>query len=63
MGADPKTSVTDAWHRTWEVPNLRLHDAAVFASNPHKNVTLTIMALAMRSSEHLARQIKSGELA
>ena len=63
MGADPKTSVTDGWHRTWEVPNLRLHDAAVFASNPHKNVTLTIMALAMRSSEHLAKQIKSGELA
>ncbi|MDV6331947.1 GMC family oxidoreductase [Asticcacaulis sp. 201] len=63
MGADPRTSVTDQWHRTWEVPNLRLHDGSVFASNPHKNLTLTIMALAMRSSEHLAAELKTGGLA
>ncbi len=63
MGADPKGSVTDQWHRCWDVPNLRLHDAAILASNPHKNLTLTIMALAMRSSEHLARELKTGGMA
>jgi choline dehydrogenase-like flavoprotein len=63
MGASPANSVTDKWNRTWEVPNLRLHDASVFASNPHKNPTLTLMALAMRSSQHLAQEIKAGPVA
>jgi hypothetical protein len=35
-------------------------DAACFASHPEKSVTLTIMALAMGSSEHLAEDIRLG---
>jgi hypothetical protein len=37
-------------------------DAGVFASNPHKNCTLTIMTLAMKNSSWLATQLKSGAI-
>lgn len=54
MGADPRTSVTDPWGRTHDVPNLSIHDGAVFATAGNQNPTLTILALAMRASERLA---------
>jgi choline dehydrogenase-like flavoprotein len=54
MGSDPRTSVVDAWSRAWNVANLYVVDGAAFASNPDKNPTLTILALAWRASEHLA---------
>lgn len=62
MGNDPKTSVTDAFGRTWDVGNLVLADGATLPSQPHKNPTLTILALSWRASEQLARRLKSGEL-
>ncbi len=37
-------------------------DGAVFASKAHKNPTLTIMALAMRSADHIASRLRKGEL-
>ena len=46
MGADPKTSVTNAWSQTWDVKNVFVTDGATFCSNADKNPTLTIMALA-----------------
>lgn len=61
MGDDAKSSVTDSYGRTWDVPNLVLADGSVFASNPHKNPTITIMALAMRGAEQLAARMKRGE--
>lgn len=58
MGDDPATSVTNANSQTWDVPNLYLMDGATFASNPDKNPTLTILALAMRNSAHMADTIR-----
>ncbi|MBP2157956.1 MULTISPECIES: GMC family oxidoreductase [Asticcacaulis] len=63
MGADPKTSVLDQWQQCWDVPNLLVTDGAMLASNPHKNPTLTIMALAWRASENLAAKLKGGAFA
>jgi choline dehydrogenase-like flavoprotein len=60
MGSDPKNSVTNEWGQTWEVPNLFIMDGGVFASNPHKNCTLTIMTLAMRNADRLARNLLGG---
>jgi choline dehydrogenase-like flavoprotein len=54
MGDDPEHSVTDRWSRAHEVPNLMIADGGVFCSNPHKNPTLTILALAWRGAERLA---------
>ncbi|WP_368563295.1 GMC family oxidoreductase [Pseudoxanthomonas sp. UTMC 1351] len=62
MGADPKTSVTDRWCRTWDVDNLYITDGAVFASNADKNPTLTIMALAWRASDHILARMRRKEL-
>jgi choline dehydrogenase-like flavoprotein len=54
MGSDPRKSVTNQWGQTWEVKNLFVTDGAPFASNADKNPTLTIMALAWRSSDRLS---------
>jgi choline dehydrogenase-like flavoprotein len=62
MGADRKTSVTNQWCQTWDVKNLFLNDGAVFVSNADKNPTLTIMALAWRASDHIARLLLRKEL-
>ena len=63
MGGDKRSSVVDGYGQTWDVDNLVLMDGAVFASGAHKNPTLTILALALRASEHLARRLKSGAFA
>src|SRR5215469_11474813 len=62
MGADPKSSVTNQWGQTWDVPNLFITDGAVFASNADKNPTLTIMALAWRASDHILARMRRKEL-
>lgn len=62
MGADPKSSVCNAWNQTWDVPNLFISDGAAFPSNADKNPTLTIMALAWRAADRLIELSKKGEL-
>jgi choline dehydrogenase-like flavoprotein len=62
MGSNPRDSVVDSHGHAWDVPNLVLVDGAIFASSPHKNPTLTMMALAIRNTEHLIARMKRGEL-
>jgi choline dehydrogenase-like flavoprotein len=62
MGEDPKTSVLDAWNRCHDVKNLLVVDAACFTTHPEKTPTLTIMALAYRASDHLAEEIRRGNV-
>lgn len=62
MGADPRSSVTDKWSRTWDVKNLYVADGAVFANTASKNPTLTIMALAWRAADHLIDEMKKGNI-
>jgi choline dehydrogenase-like flavoprotein len=62
MGSDPKTSVLDPNCRAWEVGNLYVTDGGCFVSNADKNPTLTIMALAWRAAEHMADQVKKGNV-
>jgi len=62
MGDDPRTSVLDQWNRCHDIKNLLLVDAACFTSHPEKSVTLTIMALSLRASEHLAEEIRLGNV-
>ncbi len=60
MGSSPADSVTNQWGQTWDCNNLFVMDGGVFASNPHKNCTLTIMTLAMRNATWLASQLDRG---
>lgn len=62
MGRDEKESVVNQFGKTWDVDNLYLTDGSVFASKAHKNPTITIMALAMRSADNIAARLRKGEL-
>lgn len=57
MGKDPKTSVTDEWGRVHNHDNLFVVDSSLHVTNGGFNPVLTIMALAFRSGEYIARQI------
>ncbi len=54
MGEAPETSVVDADHRAWGVPNLFVCDGSVMPTQGAANPALTIMALASRLGERLA---------
>ncbi|GAB3013782.1 GMC family oxidoreductase [Bowmanella dokdonensis] len=62
MGSSASDSVTNQWGQTWDCDNLFVMDGGVFASNPHKNCTLTIMTLTMRNATWLAGQLDKGML-
>jgi choline dehydrogenase-like flavoprotein len=62
MGADPTTSVVDAFGRSHDLPNLFIGDASVFPAYPEKNPTLTNITLSWRMSEYLAELARKGEL-
>ena len=62
MGQDPRTSVLDQFQRTHDVANLFVMDAAGFTSGACQNPTLTIMALAVRSTDHLLGEMKRGDI-
>ena len=62
MGNDRRTSALNGFCQSHDAPNLFVCDAASFVSNPDKNPTLTINALAWRASEYLAEALRSGDL-
>jgi len=62
MGSDPRTSVLNASCQAWEVRNLFVADGAPFVSNADKNPTLSIMALAWRTMDHLMAEMKRRNL-
>ncbi len=62
MGDKASNSVVDGFGKAWDVDNLVIVDGSVFTSNAHKNPTLTIMALAWRSTARLVERLKKGEI-
>jgi choline dehydrogenase-like flavoprotein len=56
MGDDPKSSVVNKNCQAHGVRNLFIADGGPFVSNADKNVTWTILALAMRTSEHIGEE-------
>ncbi|HEV8146074.1 MAG TPA: GMC family oxidoreductase [Bryobacteraceae bacterium] len=62
MGDDPKTSPLNKYCQAHDVKNLFVADAAPFVSNPDKNPTLTICALAWRTAEYLAEEMRKGNV-
>ena len=55
MGDNPKTSVTDKWGRIHGHDNLFVIDGSLNVTNGGFNPVLTIMALAFRSADYLAK--------
>jgi choline dehydrogenase-like flavoprotein len=62
MGSDARTSLLNKYSQSHEVKNLFVADGGAFASNPDKNPTLTIIALAWRMSEYLAEEMRKGNV-
>lgn len=62
MGANSKTSVLNQFQQTHDVKNLFVMDGSCFVSCGCQNPTLTIMALAVRSTDYVMEQMKSGNL-
>ncbi len=62
MGADPRRSVLNSFCGAHDVSNLYVVDASVFPSSSEKNPTLTIMALATRTADHIADRLKKREV-
>jgi choline dehydrogenase-like flavoprotein len=55
MGNDPKSSVTDKFHRAHDVPNLFIVSGASFVTSGRGQPTETIQALAFRAGDTIAR--------
>jgi choline dehydrogenase-like flavoprotein len=62
MGNDPSKSVLNANCQAHDVRNLFVADGGPFVTQPDKNCTWTILALAMRTSEYIAEQRKAGKV-
>jgi choline dehydrogenase-like flavoprotein len=59
MGDDPKTSVVDANQRSHDHPNLYLVGSGTFPSVGTANPTLTLSALALRTSDKIVGALAS----
>jgi len=55
MGDDPMTSVVDRWGKVHGHDNLFIADGSVHVTNGGFNPVLTILALSLRTGEHIAR--------
>jgi choline dehydrogenase-like flavoprotein len=62
MGTDPKKSVLNQFQQSHDVKNLFVVDGSSHVSASCQNPTWTIMALAWRSCEYLAGELKKGNL-
>ncbi len=62
MGSNANKSVLNAHCQAHDVKNLFVVDGGPLVSQPHKNTTWTILALAMRTSEYIVEQRKAGKI-
>jgi choline dehydrogenase-like flavoprotein len=62
MGNDPSRSVVNSNCQAHDVPNLFVADGGPFVSQADKNPTWTILALAWRTSDFIATQLRTGAL-
>jgi choline dehydrogenase-like flavoprotein len=62
MGDDRKRSALNGFCQSHEVNNLFVVDGAAFTTASEKNPTLTILALAWRSTDFLAQEMKARRL-
>ncbi len=62
MGNDPKTSALNKWGQAHDCKNLFCADGSVLVSQADKNITWTILALSMRTSEYIVDEMKKNNL-
>jgi choline dehydrogenase-like flavoprotein len=62
MGDDPKSSALNKWCQGHDCKNLFVVDGGPFVSQADKNITWTILALSLRSSEYIIDEMKKRNL-
>jgi choline dehydrogenase-like flavoprotein len=62
MGDNPRTSVLNKWNQSHDIKNLFVVDGSSFVSAGWQNPTMTILSLSMRAAEHLAEQMRQGNV-
>ncbi|MEP1613698.1 MAG: GMC family oxidoreductase [Roseobacter sp.] len=62
MSEDPRDGVVNKWGQTHDVENLFISDGSQFTTGAAENPTLTIVALAIRQADHLAKELANGTL-
>jgi choline dehydrogenase-like flavoprotein len=62
MGDDKGSAPLNKWCQAHESANLFVADGGPFVSNPEKNPTLTIIALAWRTAEYVAEAMRRGDV-
>ncbi len=62
MGDDPRSSVLNKYCQAHNVRNLFVADGGPFVSHADKNPTHTIIALAWRTAEYLAEEMRKGHV-
>lgn len=62
MGDDPKRFALNKWNQAHDCKNLFVVDGGAFTSQADKNITWTILALAMRASDYIVDELKKKNL-
>ncbi len=59
MSANPRDGVTNAWGQAHDIKNLFISDGSALSTPGAANPTLTIVALALRQADFIAREMKA----
>ncbi|OYW13263.1 MAG: hypothetical protein B7X34_00560, partial [Acidobacteriia bacterium 12-62-4] len=59
---DPRRSALNGFNQMHDVKNLFVVDGSAFTTASEKNPTLTILALAWRSTDYLAEEMRKGNI-
>ena len=57
-----QTRVVDRFHRSHDISNLFICDGSSFVTSGRGQPTMTIMALAFRAAEHIARAARANDV-
>ena len=57
MANDPRQGVTDPFGRVHGIDNLYIAGSSLFPTSGWANPTLTIVALALRTADHIAKRL------
>ncbi len=62
MSENPRDGVVNKWGQTHDIPNLFVSDGSQFTTGAAENPTLTIVALAIRQADHIAREMSANTI-
>jgi choline dehydrogenase-like flavoprotein len=62
MSENPRDGVVNKWGQTHDIPNLFISDGSQFTTGAAENPTLTIVSLAIRQADHIAREMSANAI-